>query len=348
MTNVTPRPGGSGERRPRRSWAWPKGPLAVAAASLGLLVVVAVVLVSWPRAAPPGSTGSAAAGLLVPRHGDLFGASVQPAGGSGATGSETAVAALERMLGRKLAIDQVYVPWGAPLPLALARWDLRQGTIPIISWGGASTSLIAAGAYDTQIRARALQLRGVGGPVLLRWFWEMDGTSSRADAVSAASFIRAWRHIHKIFASVGADNVRWVWCPTAAGFRTGTAQRFYPGSAYVDWIGADGYNWSPALPGAPWASFGQIFSAFYDWGKSTGKPLIVSEFGALEGTPGAKAKWITQAGRELRAEFPAIHAVVYFDSRDQQFDWRVTTSPSSLAAFRSFAREPFFSVRVPT
>lgn len=355
MTDVTPVPGGSGQRRPRRSRLRPKRPLAVAAALLGLLVIGAVVLAAWPGGAPSGQPGSAAPTsaanarrLLVPARGDLFGASVQPAGGSGTAADEAAIAGLERVLGRKLAIDQFYVRWAAPLPLTLARWDLRQGTIPMISWGGASASLIAAGTYDAQIRARALQLRALGGPVLLRWFWEMDGASSRADAVSPTAFIRAWRHIHDVFASVGADNVRWVWCPTAAGFSTGRAQQFYPGSAYVDWIGADGYNWYPARPGARWASFGQIFSAFYRWGQQTGKPLIVGEFGVLEAAPGAKAGWLTQAGRELRTQFPAIRAVVYFDSQDQQFDWKVTTSPSALAAFRSFARESYFNVRMPT
>lgn len=135
----------------------------------------------------------------------------------------------------------------------------------MISWGPAKTSLIASGAYDAQIRARALQIRELAGPVLLRWFWEMDGMVNRAEAVSPASFIRAWRHIHNIFTRAGARNVRWVWCPNAFNFRTGVAQQFYPGSAYVDWIGADGYNWSPARPGSPWVSFGQIFSGFYRW-----------------------------------------------------------------------------------
>ena len=62
--------------------------------------------------------------------------------------------------------------------------------------------------------------------------------ANAAIAQSPASFIAAWRRVYRIFAQVGATNVRWVWCPTGWGFGKGLAERFYPGSAYVDWIRA--------------------------------------------------------------------------------------------------------------
>ena len=157
--------------------------------------------------------------------------------------------------------------------------------------------------------------------------------------------------MHDIFSSVGATNVRWVWCPNGSAFAAGIAQAYYPGNAYVDWIGADGYNWAPELARAPWRSFEQIFLPFYQWGLSTSKPMLVGEFGTVEGAPGGKAAWFTQADRALRTQFPAIRAVVYFESRHQNFgqyfDWRVTTSRSSLAAFRAFAHDPYFGARSP-
>lgn len=338
----------SSRRRSRgASWRSPRV-LAVAVAILGLLAIAAAAIVANQPA--DGSATQSAPGVypshsLAPAHGALFGAWVQPTGGFGAAGEESAVTGLERALGRKLAIDQLYVRWAAPMPLAVARWDLRGGRIPMISWAGASTDLIAAGAYDTQIRARALQLRALRGPVMLRWFAEMDGVGNHPNVVSPASFIEAWRHIHDIFSNAGAVNVRWVWCPNAFHFAAGFAQRFYPGGGYVDWIGADGYSWAPQRPGTSWRSFGQIFSAFYRWGLSTGRPLLVGEYGVLERAPGEKAAWFAAADRELRTQFPAIRAVVYFDSDHQHYDWRVTTSPSALAAFRAFARDPYFSVR---
>jgi Glycosyl hydrolase family 26 len=321
-----------------------------------MLLLVAVTTVACaanggpvgPAAAPPRIAN--ARWLLVPAHGALFGAWAEPSGGATAIREESAVADFERIIGRRLAIDNLYASWAAPLPLAVARWDLRHGTIPMISWNGASTSKIVDGTYDALIRARALQLRALRGPVMLRWFWEMDSGANAAVAGSPASFIAAWRHVYKIFAEVGATNVRWVWCPSGYGFAKGFAERFYPGSGYVDWVGADGYNWAPVRP-VSWRTFGQIFAAFYKWGTTSGKPLLVGEFGAVERAPGQKAAWFSEAARQLRTQLPAIRAIIYFNSYrkntvfDKYFNWKVTSSPSSLSAFRAFVNDPYFNAR---
>lgn len=283
-----------------------------------------------------------ASGPLVPERGVLFGAWVQPKDDWSQAGDERAIAGLEHQIGRNLAVNQLYVRWMSPLPLGVVRWDYRRGTVPMISWGGANTDAISSGRYDRQIRATAEELRDLGQPILLRWFPEMDGASNRAEAISAQSFIGAWRHIHAIFEAAGATKVAWVWCPTASGFRSGVAPSFYPGARYVDWVCADGYNWAPQLAGAKWTSFVDIFSAFYRWGLASGKPLMVGEFGALEGQPGQKATWLAQAANALEVELPAIRAVVYFDSDHDGFDWAVSTSRSALAAFRAFASDPYF------
>jgi hypothetical protein len=326
---------------------------AVVVATAGLAAAAVVAIAACQSPAPKAAGGPAsqqppavAPGSLAPSSGALFGAWVQPTNGYTDDDEEAAIVVLEHAIGRKLAIDQLYVSWAAPMPMAVARWDLGQGIIPMISWAGARTDLIAAGAYDVTIRAGALQLKALHQPVLLRWFAEMDLS---AESASPASFVAAWRHVRSIFSSVGADNVRWVWCPSAALFTTAGAQGYYPGSSYVDWVGADGYNWAPERPDSSWRSFGQIFSSFYRWGLSTGKPLLVGEYGVVEGAPGAKAAWFMQADHELRRQFPAIRAVVYFDSDHEAFgryfNWRVTSSPSALAAFRAFADDRYFGAR---
>jgi hypothetical protein len=303
-------------------------------------------------AAPPSAAAPVPvfpAESLAPARGALFGAWVQPAGYTGANAEESAIAAFEHTIGRKLAINNLYVPWTAPMPTATCRWDLGRGSIPMISWAAAPTDRVAAGGDDDQIRAQAIQLKALEGPVLLRWFAEMDLPENQADAISPAAYVAAWRHMHGIFTSAGAANVRWVWCPNASGFSEATAQAYYPGKAYVDWIGADGYNWAPVLAHARWTTFEQIFSPFYRWGLSAAKPMLVAEFGTVEGAPGAKAAWFAQADRVLKTRFPAIRAVIYFESDHQNFgqyfDWRVTTSPSALAAFRTFAQDPYFNAR---
>jgi hypothetical protein len=287
---------------------------------------------------------------LAPARGALFGAWVQPVNLSVVNPEESAVASFERTIGRKLAINNFYTAWTAPMPAAMARWDLRHGTIPMISWAPARTDLIAAGRYDGLIRARARELKSLHGPVMLRWFWEMGLPQNRRYAVSPASYVAAWRRMHAIFAAAGATNVRWVWCPNISDFVHGFAPAYYPGNSYVEWIGTDGYNWAP--PHLPWRSFAQIFEPFYRWGLPTGKPMLIGEFGSAEGVLGAKAAWFRQADREIKKEFPALRAVVYFNSTGMDFsiyfNWTVTSSRSALAAFRAFANDPYFEAEPAT
>ncbi len=302
--------------------------------------------VSTPRPVP-----AFAARSLAPRRGVLFGAWVQPPDWSIPDAQQTAIAAFERAIGRKLAIDQLYVNWGQSLQLDVARWDLRHGSIPMISWSGTVSTQITDGSDDAMLRSVARQLKALHGPVMLRWFAEMDLGQHRKQTISPASFVAAWQHMHNIFTSVGATNVLWVWCPSGSTFTDGRAQAYYPGNSYVDWIGADGYNWAPEVPDTPWRSFAQIFASFYAWGSAKDKPLLIGEYGTVEGQPGAKAAWFRQAAQQLPTQFPAIRALVYFNSEHpdfgKSFDWRITTSPSSLAAFRAFANDPYFRARPP-
>lgn len=327
--------------------------LAAAVVAVVAVVVATIVLLQSGgshrgriQAGPPPAGRRPTAGLprgpLVPSQGALFGAYAQPDSGYTYIDFENAILALEHGIGRKLAVDNLYAPWLQPMPFQIARWDLAHGTIPMISWAGVSTRQIIAGVYDRRFRAVASQMKSMPGPVLLRWFYEMDGSVDRPLIASPASFVAAWRHVHRLFAAAGATNVSWVWCPNALHFFDGIAQKYYPGGQYVDWGCADGYNWAPEIRNAPWKSFGDIFSAFYRWGVAARKPLMIGEFGALERKPREKAAWIAQTARQLRTEFPAIRAVVYFNSDHDGFDWRVTTSASALGAFKSFASVPYF------
>jgi hypothetical protein len=345
----------TGRRPSGGQWRLPV--TAMAAVLAGWLALSPLIAGCTRRVAGPGPAGSAAtaspetvprypARSLAPTRGVLFGAWVQPIDSSVVNAEESAVASFERTIGRKLAINNFYTSWTAPMPIALARWDLRHGTIPMISWAAARTNLIATGRYDSLIRAAARELKSLHRPVLLRWFWEMGLPQNRRYAVSPASYVAAWRHMHAIFAAVGATNVRWVWCPNISDFVYGSAPAYYPGNSYVDWIGTDGYNWAPDVVGHSWASFAQIFEPFYRWGLPVGKPMLVGEYGTVEGAPGAKAAWFRQADREIKSQFPALRAVVYFNSGHRNhLNWRVTTSESALAAFRVFAKDPYFEAR---
>ena len=244
---------------------------------------------------------------------------------------------LESLLGDKEDLDHIYEAWNSTFPGWREAWDNLNGRVPFVSWAPASTAAVNSGRYDGMIRQRAAAIKAAGYPILLEWFWEMDGNRNKHIAGSPASFVAAWKRIHTIFDKAGVTNVSWVWCPDAWGFNTGAAQKFYPGDAYVDWICADGYNWAPGRKGDEWRSFQWTFQAFYDWGSARGKPLMIGEFGVQERKPGEKAQWLRDAATVLKTQMTDIKAVVYFDVK-KRYNWLLSSSSSAESAFNYLAR----------
>jgi hypothetical protein len=191
--------------------------------------------------------------------------------------------------------------------------------------------------------------------VFLRWAAEMNGNwyawSGSRNGNDPAGFVRAWRHIHDIFRSVGATNVLWVWAPNADSHPGGTARssgnnwrHYYPGDRYVDWVGIDGYNWGDG-GGNEWESFGRIFSPVYQT-YAERKPIMIAETASVNGPGGSKAEWLRAAARWIRGHRD-IRALIYFDTNDSSsgIDWRIDSTPAALSAFRSLAGERWFGGR---
>jgi Glycosyl hydrolase family 26 len=236
-------------------------------------------------------------------------------------------------------------------PTALMNSIRGYGAIPMINWGsmssplnvdepGFSLSNVINGVYDTYIRQFAQEAKAWGDPFFLRFDWEMNGNwfpwNEGVNGNQPGQFITAWRHVHDIFASAGATNVNWVWCPavTETGVTTSLSE-LYPGDSYVDWTCVDGYNWGTALHGPNgWQTFDQVFGATYDditTAIAPAKPMMIGEVGASE-TGGSKAAWITDMFNELTTVYSQIQALLWFD-KDESIDAAVETSASSLAAF---------------
>ncbi|MEX0754563.1 MAG: glycosyl hydrolase [Actinomycetota bacterium] len=281
---------------------------------------------------------------LVPKRGSLFGSWVNPRTGWSMDEQKFAIRDLERKTGRQLDVNHFYYAFDKPFPTWREPWSLRRGGIPMISWNGTSAGAIAGGRYDTMIRQRADAVRELGAPVILRFFWEMDGKPELI--ASPSQYIKAWRHVHDIFVRRGATNAAWSWCPNGWAFTEGRAQRFYPGKRYVDWLCADGYNWFPGKRGSKWRSFAEIFTDFYRWGVKLDKPMMVGETGVQEDRrkDGRKRRWFLKAKTSMKRRFPKIRAFVYFHS-DSIYPWWVDSSPRSLSAFGSVARSAYFRTR---
>jgi beta-mannanase len=111
-------------------------------------------------------------------------------------------------------------------------------------------------------------------------------------------FIAAWRHIVTLFRGEGAGNVTWLWTINQDESGTGPAVRWWPGSAYVTWVGIDGYCYRPS--GAFATVFGNTFTQVRIF---SSKPILLSE------TRGrARRRPVRQDQQPLRRDAPVQDA----------------------------------------
>jgi membrane-associated phospholipid phosphatase len=95
----------------------------------------------------------------------------------------------------------------------------------------------------------------------------------------------------------------------ARRFSTVSAQKSCPGNARLDRIDADAYDRAPAIYRAAWTSFGDIFSASYQWGRSTGTPLLVGECEVTTSPSALAAHRTVESGPYFTARPPSAHSV---------------------------------------
>jgi hypothetical protein len=293
------------------------------------------------------------ANVPVPLHGAYLGAYVaygpQWTGPGDARG---AVSRFEAAIGRRLAIVNRFYGWNEPFPTELEARDVALGRIPMVTWKAPQLDAILDGSQDALILARARQVRQFGSPIFIRWAWEMNGGwtewSGERNATpgahdGAAKYVRAWRHVHDLFARAGATNISWVWAPNAQSVPAAAwnaPAAYYPGDAYVDWIGFSAYNWGSRRAWSHWSTFAQLVGPFYRrW--AARKPLMVAET-ASAGTGAEKASWIAGIAPMLARRFPRLKALVWFQSPP---DWSATDPGAPRRAIRVLAAEAVVSAR---
>jgi hypothetical protein len=222
-------------------------------------------------------------------------------------------------IGRHAAIVSYYLAFGQSLPSGLSIVS-DAGSLPMVSWKcGATDPQILAGKEDTLIKNVAEQYKAFARPVLVRWFWEMNlpnvpgnpyclGYPNTELAQQQAGYVAAWKHIWTIFQQVGASNVGFVWCPSAAELSPpSVAAGFFPGKQYVNWVCGDIYDRPPS-----YTSFPTDFGPFYAKFSTYGLPMMVGETGA----PGSSDQqtWLGGIETSLQTEFQDVHALVYVDA----------------------------------
>jgi beta-mannanase len=301
--------------------------------AVALAIALVASSVSWATVVPGRAAIRDPVAALVPASGAHLGIFY----GSGTAG------ATDRRIGAVPRVHLTYYGWRDDWATARStRADLAADRIPLVNWEpvGVDFDDIVAGRYDALLARRADAARRLGRPFLLDFAAEMNEEEGWGGH-DPARYVAAWRHIHDVFRDRGADNVAWVWAPNNTDSPDApSATAYYPGDAYVDWTGIDGYNWGTSRPGFAWQSFGQVFGPMYAQLAKLRKPIIIGETASDE-TGGSKARWIAALPNVLR-RYPRIKALVWFDIRKER-RWQIDSSASARRAFRRIAADPYFN-----
>jgi len=260
------------------------------------------------------------------------------------------------LTGTRPDLLMTFVAWpkqgASRFPTTFCHFCRQNQAIPIITWEPWETwkpdrgwypmlSEIATGRYDPHIRSFARSARRWGHPLWLRFAHEMNGDwypwSQRKDPrQTAQDYVSAWQRIHRIFREDGAKNVQFVW---SVNFEpTENLSQYYPGDAYVDFVGVDMYN-QPDWPRSP----DDMIQFVYEFASARRKPIILTEVGSAEhfvdiAQRGAidrssrKTEWIKCLFRLIQ-DRRNIRGLVWFDIQ-KEADWRIGSSQSSAAAYR--------------
>jgi hypothetical protein len=221
---------------------------------------------------------------------------------------------------------------------------------------------INSGRADEQIRRSARQIRALGFDVLLSPGWEMNGRwndyswqghANGAERGGPAKYAAAFRRIVDLFRAEGAGNARWVFSPNVGNAFTLRATgdshwnwygHYYPGDAYVDFLGPHGYNGS-SLWGGSYQHFDEMLDgAGADHTLSDmerrfpGKPIIIGEYASEEARGHDKGEWIARAYETMRRHRSIVGAIWF--NMNKETDWRINSSGSALSAYRAAVADP--------
>ncbi len=171
----------------------------------------------------------------------------------------------------------------------------------------------ASGAFNSHFATLAQALVAGGqGSSIIRLGWEFNGGWFPWAANGAASaFAGYFQQIVTTMRSVPGANFKFEWNPTIGDLGVGDLADYYPGDAYVDYVGLDVYDvqWAD-YPGAQ-AEFDQMETEAYglNWlalfSALHNKPMVFPEWGLGWGTC-ANGAPVTSSGAACGGDDPVF------------------------------------------
>jgi mannan endo-1,4-beta-mannosidase len=254
----------------------------------------------------------------------------------GLPASYDGISSFKQSTGTTPDLVMYYSGWYVPFPTTFADTVADHGAAPLIQMDPdkISISKIASGGSDAYLSQYAEAVKAYKHPVILSFGHEMNGTWSSwgYTKTPAATFVAAWKHIVTEFRALGATNVTWLWTAniinnTKSG-KIPNPRPWWPGSAYVNWVGLDGYYLKSGWQFAP--LFGPTINAVRQF---TSAPILIAETGA-QTTADQPAK---VADLFAGVKKYGLLGLVYFDTANSAHQEFGLSSQAAIDAFRKGA-----------
>jgi hypothetical protein len=250
-------------------------------------------------------------------------------------------------LGRKLSIVRLYYMIGQKFTTPHIKQLMSAGTTVLASLDvphsrGITYGSIAAGRQDTQIRTWLTEVEQDAVtyhvPAVYVAFEHEANSPANRPLGTPAQFIQAWDHMHALAArahlNVGSGGrIRWALILEHLAYfpanmrphwslRLGMASDYWPGTANVDVVAADGYNRGGCRshksnsPTQAAVTPGSLFDPVLTFARLHGnKPVFLAEWAsaAYPADPSWQAHFIGEMQSYVLAN-QRIHAVMYWDS----------------------------------
>ena len=251
----------------------------------------------------------------------------------------------ETMVGKQPSMEMVFAHWGNDtFPAWYAPRIKDKGRTMVLFWEAVDYSRdyfsqpeysfdsVLAGKEDAYFTKFAADAKAYGGDIILIPYSEFNGNwypwGGTVGNNTPEKYIAAWRYIHKFFET--AVNVKFGWAPNADAVPDVAANKFelyYPGDAYVDYVGVDGFN-----SGVPsWMSFDQVFNGALIRLALYNKPIYIFSVGVQEDT--RKAAWISDGFTTQLSKYPKVAGWLWFNE-NKKYNWLINSNPEALAAFK--------------
>ncbi|WP_281888247.1 stalk domain-containing protein [Paenibacillus sp. YYML68] len=260
----------------------------------------------------------------------------------------------ESIYGRKHALYLLYTQVGKAFPKQYVTRAKQVGAALQVGWEPME-GLDAVS--ESTVRAWAKEAKAAGIPIFLRYASEMNGNWIPWHG-DPAKYISNWRMVHDIMEQE-APNVAMVWSPSDVP--TYAMDAYYPGDAYVDWVGVSLYS-EPYENGDPKQGNMQATSPverldYLYRNYSDRKPIMISET-AVSHYANIPQESFTEYGAMnlerlygiMPYKYPRLKSITYFnvnlEMKESKNNYLLRDNETMMSLYKKLIAQPYFITKV--